>query len=88
MTKKETNDHEYAVIMKVRNQPGVLVRIAQVFARRGHNIESLHVETDHGDEDLSNMTIGAFGNKDSIDQIIAQIRKLVDVKELTLREDK
>lgn len=84
---KTEENHQYAVIMKVRNQPGVLVRVAQVFARRGHNIESLHVEADIVDESLSNMTIGAFGNKESIEQIIAQIQKLVDVRELTLRED-
>lgn len=84
---KKDADHEYAVIMKVRNQPGVLVRVAQVFARRGHNIESLHVEADLDNEDYSNMTIGAFGDRDNIDQIIAQIRKLVDVVELTLMEE-
>jgi acetolactate synthase I/III small subunit len=84
---KKDEDHAYAVIMKVRNQPGVLVRVAQVFARRGHNIESLHVEVDTRDDSLSNMTIGAFGKKDSIDQIIAQIRKLVDVVELMLMEE-
>ncbi len=87
MTKQDT-DHAYVVITKVRNQPGVLVRVAQVFARRGHNIESLHVEADTHDDTLSNMTIGAFGKKDSISQIIAQIRKLVDVVELTLKEEK
>lgn len=87
MTKQET-DHTYAVKLKVRNQPGVLVRVAQVFARRGHNIESLHVETDKQNNDLSHMSIGAFGRRENIDQIIAQIRKLVDVIDVSLSEEK
>lgn len=62
----------------VANKPGVLARIALVFARRGFNIESLVVSPSK-DGDYSRMTIGASGSEMGLDQIIAQVNKLVDV---------
>tara|TARA_Y100000590_G_scaffold402889_1_gene489017 strand:+ start:72 stop:593 length:522 start_codon:yes stop_codon:yes gene_type:complete len=62
----------------VANKPGVLARIAQVFARRGFNIESLVVSPAKEGE-RSRMTIGASGDRDGLQQIIAQVNKLVDV---------
>ncbi len=62
----------------VANKPGVLARIAQVFARRGFNIESLVVSPSK-DGDYSRMTIGASGSEQGLAQIIAQVNKLVDV---------
>jgi acetolactate synthase-1/3 small subunit len=62
----------------VNNQPGVLARIAQVFARRGYNIESL-VVSPAVDGRFSRMTIGARGEESGLDQIKAQVRKLIDV---------
>lgn len=62
----------------VANKPGVLARIAQVFARRGFNIESLVVSPSK-DGDYSRMTIGASGSEQGLSQIIAQVNKLVDV---------
>lgn len=62
----------------VNNQPGVLARIAQVFARRGFNIESL-VVSPASDGRFSRMTIGARGDADNLDQIKAQCNKLIDV---------
>ena len=62
----------------VANQPGVLARIAQVFARRGYNIDSLVVSSSR-DGKFSRMTITAKGNPEGLDQIIAQVNKLVDV---------
>jgi acetolactate synthase I/III small subunit len=63
----------------VRNQPGVLVRVALVFARRGFNIESLVVSGDPGSKDFSRMTITCSGDPDTLEQIIKQVAKLVDV---------
>jgi acetolactate synthase-1/3 small subunit len=63
----------------VRNQPGVLVRVALVFARRGFNIESLVVSGDPVSTDLSRMTITCSGDPDTLEQIIKQVAKLVDV---------
>ena len=62
----------------VANKPGVLARIAQVFARRAYNIESL-VVSQAKDGDFSRMTIGASGDPEGLDQIIKQVNKLVDV---------
>lgn len=62
----------------VANKPGVLARIAQVFARRGYNIESL-VVSPAMDGKFSRMTIGARGGREGLDQIIKQLGKLIDV---------
>ncbi len=63
----------------VRNQPGVLVRVALVFARRGFNIESLVVSGDPVSADFSRMTITCSGDPETLEQIIKQVAKLVDV---------
>jgi len=62
----------------VSNKPGVLARIAQVFARRGFNIESL-VVSPAMDGKFSRMTIGLSGNPGMLEQIIRQVSKLIDV---------
>ncbi len=62
----------------VSNKPGVLLRIAIIFARRSVNIESLVVSSVL-DGQFSRMTVTANGNQSSINQIIKQIRKLIDV---------
>lgn len=68
----------YTLVLEVRNKPGVLVRIAHVFARRGCNIQSLHVQPHKDSEDWSTMTI-AVKNVAHIEQIVQQLQKLVDV---------
>lgn len=62
----------------VTNTPGALARIAQVFSRRGYNIESLVVSAAM-DGSFSRMTIGVSGEKSGLDQIIRQVLKLIDV---------
>ena len=71
-----TNLHTLSVY--VTNKPGVLARIAQCFARRGFNIESLVVSPGM-DGMFSRMTIGVSGNPDGLDQIMKQVSKLIDV---------
>lgn len=62
----------------VNNKAGVLMRICQVFARRGYNIDSLVVS--HGrNAEFSRMTIGISGESDGLEQIIKQVSKLIDV---------
>jgi acetolactate synthase-1/3 small subunit len=63
----------------VRNQPGVLVRVALVFSRRGYNIESLVVSPDVTNGEFSRMTITCRGDLDTLEQIIKQLTKLIDV---------
>jgi len=62
----------------VNDRPGVLVRIAQVFARRGYNIENLVVSQAHI-PNTSRMTTTCIGPKNELQQIILQLNKLVDV---------
>lgn len=54
------------------------MRICQVFARRGYNIDSLVVSQGR-DKQFSRMTIGISGDPDGLEQIILQVTKLVDV---------
>src|SRR5438874_9254900 len=62
----------------VENKPGVLTRIAGLFARRGFNIDTLAVgPTD--DERFSRITLTLDGAKHPIDQVTKQLHKLVNV---------
>jgi acetolactate synthase-1/3 small subunit len=68
----------HTLSLYVSNKPGVLVRVALVFARRGFNIESLVVSpAAHGD--FSRMTIACRGDRTQLEQIVKQLAKLVDV---------
>jgi acetolactate synthase-1/3 small subunit len=69
----------HTISILVRNKPGVLVRVALVFARRGYNIESLVVSTDVANGDFSRMTITCSGDPETLEQIIKQVTKLIDV---------
>ncbi len=68
----------HAIGLYVANKPGVLNRIALVFSRRGYNIDSL-VTSPARDADFSHMNIIASGEKETLDQILKQLNKLVDV---------
>jgi acetolactate synthase I/III small subunit len=62
----------------VENKPGVLTRIAGLFARRGFNIDTLAVgPTD--DERVSRITLTLDGAVHPIDQVTKQLHKLVNV---------
>jgi acetolactate synthase I/III small subunit len=62
----------------VENRPGVLTRCAGLFARRGFNIDSLAVGPTE-DESRSRITIRVDCSQSSVDQVIKQLYKLVDV---------
>lgn len=62
----------------VSNEPGVLMRICQVFSRRGFNIDSL-VVSEGRNVNFSRMTIGISGDPEGLSQIIMQVGKLIDV---------
>ena len=62
----------------VENRFGVLSRIAALFAARGFNIESLSVaETD--DPSISRMTIVVTADERVLEQVVKQLRRLIDV---------
>jgi acetolactate synthase-1/3 small subunit len=67
--------------LKVRDIPGVLVRVAHAFARRGHNIRSLHVEPIPNSQ-WSKMTIVA-ADAPRLASIAGILEKLVDVASVT-----
>jgi len=73
---------KHIISLYVSNKPGVLIRVALVFARRGYNIDSLVVSEGH-DPDFSHMTITARGEEKGLDQILSQLNKLVDVVHAT-----
>ena len=67
----------------VDNEPGVLARVIGLFAGRGYNIESLTVsETEH-EAHLSRITIVTTGTPMVIEQIKAQLDRLVPVHSVT-----
>ena len=68
----------HTISLYVNNKPGVLVRVALVFARRAYNIESL-VVSPAVSGDFSRMTITCSGDPNTLEQIIKQLAKLVDV---------
>lgn len=76
MRNQDKNMHTLSVY--VSNKPGALARIAQVFSRRGFNIESL-VVSPAVDGHFSRMTISCSGDPEGLDQIIKQLMKLIDV---------
>ena len=78
MITENKNREIHAVSVYVSNKPGALARIAQVFSRRGYNIESLVVSPAF-DGNFSRMTISCSGEIDGLGQIIKQVDKLVDV---------
>ena len=73
---------KYTISILVNNKPGVLVRLAQTFARRGYNVDSLVVSPTH-DPRFSFMTVVTQGEPDTFDQILRQLNKLVDVVHAT-----
>ncbi|PVA08081.1 acetolactate synthase small subunit [Thalassorhabdomicrobium marinisediminis] len=72
--------HTLAVL--VENEPGVLARVIGLFSGRGYNIESLTVaEVDHTGH-LSRITVVTTGTPQTINQITAQLGRIVSVREV------
>ncbi len=66
----------------VDNEPGVLARVVGLFSGRGYNIESLSVSEVDSDKFLSRVTIVTSGTKIIVNQIKAQLKKLIPVHNL------
>lgn len=75
---------KHTISLLVHNRPGVLIRIALVFARRGYNLDSLVVSAS-SDPKFSMMNIVASGEEKTLDQILKQLNKLIDVVHATDR---
>ena len=73
--------HTLAVL--VDNEPGILARIAGMFTARGYNIESLTVSDVTRDKAVSRITIVTSASDHVMEQIIAQLDRLVPVHSVT-----
>jgi acetolactate synthase I/III small subunit len=70
--------HTIAVL--VDNEPGILARVVGLFSGRGYNIESLTVAEVDREQGLSRITIVTSGTTMIIEQIKAQLSRLVPVR--------
>ena len=73
---------KHILSIMVDNEPGVLARVVGLFSGRGYNIESLSVSEVDSDKFLSRVTIVTSGTKIIVDQIKAQLKKLIPVHDL------
>ena len=74
---EEASRHTLSIT--VDNEAGILARIAGLFTARGYNIESLTVADVTSDHEISRITIVTSGTPSVIEQIIAQLDRLVPV---------
>lgn len=68
----------HTISVLVENKFGALTRIAGLFSGRGYNIDTLNVGPTH-DPTVSGMTIVTRGNDATVEQIVKQLKKLVEV---------
>jgi len=69
---------KHTISVLVENKFGVLARVAGLFSAKGYNIDSLSVgETN--DPEVSRMTIVVTGDDMILEQIVKQLRRLIDV---------
>ena len=80
---KESKTERHTLSVTVSNEPGVLARIAGMFTARGYNIESLTVADITEDDSISRITIVTTGTPEVIEQVVAQLDRLVPVHKVT-----
>ncbi|MFN3598266.1 MAG: acetolactate synthase small subunit [Aquificaceae bacterium] len=82
---KKGEVRKHLISLTVRNELGVLARIATLIAGKGYNIEGLSVGETH-EKGISQMTLEVIGDDVVIEQVVKQLRKLIDtlkVKDIT-----
>ena len=72
-------ESSHTISVLVDNEPGILARVVGLFSGRGYNIESLTVAETDAAENLSRITIVTAGTPMVIEQIKAQLDRLVPV---------
>ncbi|OUJ18618.1 Acetolactate synthase small subunit [Methanonatronarchaeum thermophilum] len=72
----------HVIGLLVENKPGVLNRVANLFSRRGYNIETISVGVTENPE-ISRMTITLKGDEDVLEQVIKQLNKQMDIIKVT-----
>jgi len=76
------NEKNHIISAIVENKPGVLYSVANLFRRRGFNIDSISVGPTE-QEDLARMTVTVKGDDKTIEQVVKQLNKLIDVVKVT-----
>ncbi|RDE06822.1 acetolactate synthase small subunit [Sphingomonas aracearum] len=76
---KEEAAASHTLAVMVDNEPGILARIAGLFTARGYNIQSLTVSEITADKAVSRVTIVTSASEHVMEQIIAQLERLVPV---------
>ncbi|WP_109807445.1 acetolactate synthase small subunit [Sphingosinithalassobacter portus] len=80
---KEESVERHTLSVVVDNEPGILARIAGMFTARGYNISSLTVSEITDDDLVSRLTIVTHASAPVMEQIIAQLDRLVPVHKVT-----
>jgi len=80
---KEETTKRHTLAIMVDNEPGILARIAGLFTARGYNIESLTVSDVTADKAVSRITIVTSASDHVMEQILAQLDRLVPVHSVT-----
>lgn len=77
--------NQFVIAVYVDNKFGVLTRVTSMFTRRGFNIDALTVgETECAD--YSRITISLSGDGYAREQLINQLKKLINVKKVEVLE--
>lgn len=72
------NAMKHTLSILLQNESGALVRVAGLFAARNVNIDALTVAATH-DPAISQLTLVLHGDDATLEQILRQLRKLIDV---------
>ncbi|MCI5047025.1 MAG: acetolactate synthase small subunit [Aquisalinus sp.] len=80
VTVKQEEYRESILAIIVDNEPGVLSRVVGLISARGYNIESLTVAETDEEKHTSRITVVTGGTPSKIDQIKAQLGRLVPVR--------
>ena len=83
MNIESQREEKHTIAVLVDNEPGVLARVIGLFSGRGYNIESLTVAETDPDGHVSRITIVTSGTPQIIEQIKAQLGRLVPVHKVS-----
>jgi acetolactate synthase-1/3 small subunit len=75
-------EHNHIISIIVEHKPGVLYTVSNLFRRRGFNIDNITVGAAE-EAGLARMTIMVRGDDRTIEQVVKQLNKLVDVLKVT-----
>ena len=77
------NEKSYIISSLVEHKPGVLYQVSNMFRRRGFNIETITVgESEQAG--LARMTITIRGDERTVEQVVKQLNKLLDVVKVSI----